>query len=544
MNLFTNFRNSSINVLIYFVLIFIVVNGILDYFHKSVLRQHETTTEQVKSARHYSNEVLRDLNLVDLGFRGFYIIQKEDLLSPYNQGINNFPNNVRRLDSVLVLQGIDFRNFQPVKQAYHNYFALLEQMIEWRKLGNTAAIDSVVSMDPGFVVWEAYKKFNDELEVQEKDIFQQSLAKTERVGFISTVIRISLLLFGFPTLTIVLIRLNRERVRRKKLFQELDKNNKEYLFDPKEEEGNELDEQKVINTLIQNLRQATEFISKITSGNFDIKWNGLTDKNKSANQENLVGELWKMRDQMIKVKEEDYIRLWVTEGISKFSEIVRRNHHDLSGLSDLLASNVVKYMGANQASLFFAVEKDNQTVLELYGCYAYDRKKYLEKVVEPGQGLVGQTYLEKEYTILTKVPQNYVRITSGLGEATPTCLLILPLKSNDKVEGILEIASFHAFKPHQIEMLEKIGEIIASAVLGMRASEQMKQMMESMQYQSEEMKAQEEEMRQNMEELQATQEEMSRKAREYQDLLHEKEQELENKRRYIDELMQQLEQKS
>ena len=112
----------------------------------------------------------------------------------------------------------------------------------------------------------------------------------------------------------------------------------------------------------------------------------------------------------------------MTEGISKFAETVRKDHHDVQGLSDQLASNVVKYLGANQLSLFFAVEKDNKTVLELYGCYAYDRKKYLEKVVEPGQGLVGQTYLEKEYTILTKVSQNYVRITLALGEATPTYL--------------------------------------------------------------------------------------------------------------------------
>ena len=135
-------------------------------------------------------------------------------------------------------------------------------------------------------------------------------------------------------------------------------------------------------------------------------------------------------------------------------------------------------------------------------------------------------------------------ITSGLGEATPNCLVIVPLKFNDAVEGILEIASFKPFQQHEIDFLERIGEIIASAIINIRGAVKMKKMMEIMQVQSEEMRAQEEEMRQNMEELQATQEEMARKEKEITKLLEEsntKEKELADKLKDIEKMKEALE---
>src|SRR5699024_10118150 len=196
---------------------------------------------------------------------------------------------------------------------------------------------------------------------------------------------------------------------------------------------------------------------------------------------------------------------------------------------------------ANQAFLYFVSDKDDKVVLELFGCYAYDRKRYLEKTIEPGQGLIGQTYLEKSITHLKNIPQNYVQITSGLGEATPNSLLIVPLKFNDEVEGVLELASFQTFQQHEIDFLERIGEIIASAIVNIRGAIKMQSLMQSMQIQSEEMKSQEEEMRQNMEELQATQEEMSRKAEEYQNIIKEKENIIQQSAKELAQLKKQLE---
>ena len=146
----------------------------------------------------------------------------------------------------------------------------------------------------------------------------------------------------------------------------------------------------------------------------------------------------------------------------------------------------------------------------------------MEKTVKIGQGLVGQTYLEKKTTLLTNIPDQYVIITSGLGEATPANLLLIPLIFNEQVMGVLELASFTTWPPYQVDFLESVGEIIASSIATLDVSSKTKQLLEQSQQSTEELRAQEEEMRQNMEELQATQEEMQRKTEEYETIIEQK----------------------
>jgi CHASE3 domain sensor protein len=542
MKWFKELQANTITFSICFILFLIAGNGILDFSNRQVKNSHDQLMDEAMELEVAMTTVLRALNNSDMGFRGYYIIPTQQLLHPYTEAVGSFPSNIQRVKQIMIRQGLDPIKIQPVEQSFYNYFNLIGELVEWRKQENFAAVDSVIAKDPGFAVWEVYKGFKDELDIDMKTIISESQAKTDKIMMISTSVRIILFALGIPTLLIVLFRLRREKRRRMQLFHELDQNNRKYLFNPNEKvEDSKLNADQIIDSLIKNLRKASGFISNIAKGNFDVKWEGLHEGNREANKENLAGELLQMREQMLKVKEEDKIRLWATEGVSKFAELVRQNQDDIKVLADRITSEVVKYLGANQASLFFAEDKGNsEIVLELYGCYAYDRKKHLNKTIDPGEGLVGQVYLEKEITYITDIPQNYVRITSGLGQATPGSLVITPLKFNERVEGVLEIASFKKFHQHEFDFLIKIGEILASAIVTSRSSSEMKVLMENLQAQSEEMKAQEEEMRQNMEELQATQEEMHRKANESQQIisaheasLKEKAQEIKNLQNHI-----------
>jgi GAF domain-containing protein len=107
-------------------------------------------------------------------------------------------------------------------------------------------------------------------------------------------------------------------------------------------------------------------------------------------------------------------------------------------------------------------------------------------------------------------------ITSGLGDATPGHLLIVPLKYDIQIVAIFEIASFYEFQPHQIQFIQKAGEFLASAILNSQNTQKMKSLLDQAKITEEQMRQREEEMRQNMEELQATQEELVRKEREMQ----------------------------
>jgi hypothetical protein len=125
---------------------------------------------------------------------------------------------------------------------------------------------------------------------------------------------------------------------------------------------------------------------------------------------------------------------------------------------------------------------------------------------------------------MKKLPENYLKITSGLGEAEAGCLLVVPLKVNEEVEGMIEIAAFIPFEPYQIEFIEKVCESVASTLISVKINEKTKQLLENAQISGEMLRAQEEEMRQNMEELQATQEALHRKEIELGELLRQAEQ--------------------
>jgi nitrate/nitrite-specific signal transduction histidine kinase len=272
---------------------------------------------------------------------------------------------------------------------------------------------------------------------------------------------------------------------------------------------------KGINKLSEGLKQKADFAKSIGTGRLVAEYKPLSEK------DTLGYSLIEMRDSLKEVAQEDAKRQWATEGLAKFSETLR-THNSLQQLGNTVVADLVKYLNANQGGLFL-VNDDNQDGLrlELLACYAYNRKKYLEKSIRPGEGLVGQAYLEGEQIYLTDIPRNYISITSGLGEANPTALLIMPLKVNEKIEGVLEIASFQIMAPHEINFVEKLSENIASALASVKTNARTTQLLEESQLQSEAMRAQEEEMRQSLEELHATQEEMRRKNEAMEELLEE-----------------------
>jgi HAMP domain-containing protein len=276
------------------------------------------------------------------------------------------------------------------------------------------------------------------------------------------------------------------------------------------QENDELTEMaSAVAKLVEGLKLTSTFADEVGRGNFNAPFSPLSEADTLGNA------LVAMNENLRKAAEADRKRNWASEGLAKFSDVVHANT-ELPLLSAQLISGLVKYLQANQGGLFVVSETDRQAPhLELLACYAYNRKKYVNKQIAVGEGLLGQAYLEKDTIYLTDIPAGYLQITSGLGEANPACLLIVPLKTQDSVEGVLEIASFREFEDHEIAFVEKLAESIAAAIASVRINERTQNLLQEARQQAEELRSQEEEMRQNMEELVATQEEMKRKEAEY-----------------------------
>jgi PAS domain S-box-containing protein len=271
-----------------------------------------------------------------------------------------------------------------------------------------------------------------------------------------------------------------------------------------------------LENMLTGLKGKVEFAENIGKGNYESDFELLS-------ADDTMGQaLIQMRNNLKQAADEDRKRNWATEGLAKFADILQSRNEDLAELSDSIISNLVKYMAVNQGALFLINDDDAQnTFIELAACYAYDRRKFISKRIEIGEGLTGQCILEKDTIYMSDIPDNYLKITSGLGEALPRNLLIVPLKINDSIFGVVEIASFKSIETYQIDFVEKLGESIASTISSVKTNGRTKKLLEETQIQAEQMRAQEEEMRQNMEELSATQEEMHRAQRRSDDALQE-----------------------
>ncbi|MBL7844507.1 MAG: GAF domain-containing protein [Cyclobacteriaceae bacterium] len=260
-----------------------------------------------------------------------------------------------------------------------------------------------------------------------------------------------------------------------------------------------------MDNLVSGLKATTQFAENIGKGNYSSDFKPLSEHDVLGNA------LINMRNNLSRVAEDDAKRNWATEGLAKFGEILRSNTNDLEKLADEIIVNLVKYLKANQGALYIMDdEAGDEPTMSMKACYAWDKKKFIDHKIHKGEGLAGQAWQEGDTVYLTEVPQNYIKISSGLGDANPTAILIVPLKVNEQIFGVVEIASFNTFADYEMEFVQKIAESIASTISSVKINARTQRLLEESQEMTEQMRAQEEEMRQNMEELQATQEEMQR----------------------------------
>lgn len=287
--------------------------------------------------------------------------------------------------------------------------------------------------------------------------------------------------------------------------------------------GDEIEEMSnALNASIEGLEEKTTFANEIGQGNLDYAFSLRSDDDLLGHSLiDMQKSLQQARKEEDIRKEEDRKRQWVNEGLAKFADILRQNNDNIQQLGDDIISNLVKYLDANQGGLFLLTEEEGvEPVLDLLSAFAFDRKKYHQKRIPYGEGLVGTCAIEKESTYLTEIPNDYIEITSGLGDSNPTSILLVPLKLEEKIFGVTELASFHELEQYQIDFVEKVAESIASTLSSVKSNMQTNELLEKFQQQSEELAAQEEEMRQNLEELQATQEEAARKGAEMESLIN------------------------
>lgn len=255
-------------------------------------------------------------------------------------------------------------------------------------------------------------------------------------------------------------------------------------------------------------KRVFKFTEQLRQGSFTDKEALLSNDELSKSLINLRDELQrKEKEEKLRKQEEDQ-RHWITEGLASFGAVLRATGNDLGELSYSVVSELAKYLKSQLVGIFVIDDSDEKNLLiEQTGAFAYGRKKFSDKKLEWGEGLVGACIQEEKTVFLRDVTDSYVEITSGLGKANPRSVLIVPLIFNEEVFGALEIASLKVFEPFEVEFVEKVAESIASTISSLKINMRTAQLLKDSQSQQQIMTRQETEMRRGMNELRQIQKE-------------------------------------
>ncbi len=222
--------------------------------------------------------------------------------------------------------------------------------------------------------------------------------------------------------------------------------------------------------------------------------------------------------------EEEKNQKWHNEGMIKLSELMSRNKEDIHKLTQSIITELCEYLEVQQGAIYLINDEDEENrYLELLAAYAPDNKRVVGLKVEIGEGQVGTSFKDQIVLRANNLPEDYALFASGLGEEQLSHLVIIPLRLNEIVIGVIELLSFNEIPDYQVYFVEKSGETLTSMLTALQANKKTMKLLEKQKLQAEELSAQEEELRQNLEEMKATQEELER--------LKESERKAEEKRR-------------
>jgi hypothetical protein len=235
-----------------------------------------------------------------------------------------------------------------------------------------------------------------------------------------------------------------------------------------------------------------------------------------SKQDQMGISLLKMRDDLQLFAQNQAHQQWLNERLAKLGQVINQNSHNPKALIDNVLQELLLALNAVQGGVFILNEQNPQEpTLELRSAYAYNRQRMIKRQFPADEGLLGQAFTSGKMILLDKLPENYLLLSSGLGQTSPNYLIMMPLRSRERIEGVIEIASLIPFDENAIQLIEKVCENTAEALLSSQQAQKNQHLLQEMQIQSEKLRSQEEEMRQNMEELLATQELMAKKEMDY-----------------------------
>ncbi|MFJ7902637.1 HAMP domain-containing protein [Streptomyces sp. NPDC096198] len=303
-----------------------------------------------------------------------------------------------------------------------------------------------------------------------------------------------------------------------------------------------------VNEMAGNLTRQVRAIARVatavTRGDLNLK----IDVDASGEIQELQDYINKMianlRDTTIANKEQD----WLKGNLARISALMQ-GRRDLADVASLIMSELTPVVSAQHGAFFLAMQLvdgqdlgtdvDDQYELRMLGSYGYSMGS-MPTSFRPGEALIGTAAKEKRTILVENAPSGYLKISSGLGDAPPAQVIVLPVLFEGKVLGVIELASFTPFTQIQRDFLNQIAEMIATSVNTISVNTKTEVLLRQSQELTEQLRLRSEELEQRQKALQASNAELEEKA----ELLAQQNRDIEVKNTEIEEARQVLEERA
>ncbi len=287
-----------------------------------------------------------------------------------------------------------------------------------------------------------------------------------------------------------------------------------------------------VNQLAENLttqvRAISEVASAVTKGDLTRTIRVEAKGEVEALKDTINQMIENLKQTTLRNQEQD----WLKSNLAKFTQMLQ-GQKDLKTVTNRILSELAQVVSINFGA-FYMFQDDLK--LKLFSSYAYKNAKNIPTEFALGEGLVGQCAIEKEKIIITDTPKNYIKVSSALGEAKPTNLLVLPVLFETKVKAVIELASFEKFSITHLDFLDQLTESIGIVLNTIETNTRTEELLSQSQSLAGELKTQQEELSRTNEELEDKAVLLSKQ----RDELEQKNREIENASKSLQEKAEQL----